>query len=176
MKKGGFLFFITAIFLLLLASCKKDPVTKVLDFSRITTTDDQGYILGIADSTDWTFDSIFLAKELALLNFNDTNVKVTDTLTGNVTIQPAYPNPGVGIVALSLNTERECKFKIVCVNDEMQTLYYHMVRLSGGDYTAQYNFTTSTSFHKPANYRIYYGFYNSRDSLYYKGHGDIRLE
>jgi hypothetical protein len=155
-------------------SCKKQDITPI-DFTRYTATDSTCSILGEADITDWTADSTWAIQETALLTFNDAIVLV-DSVAGFIQISPPCPNPNDGHFTLGINTERECKMKIACVNTEMETLYYSTEKFTGGPTMLTYDFRPLTSFHKEMNYRLYYAFYNSKDSLYYKGHGDFRIE
>ncbi len=170
-------FFRTVIFTVLVLvfnGCKKDSTTP-LDFSSYTTTDIHCVTFGEPDSTDWTFDYYWTAQESALLKFNDT-LTVLDTLTGWIEVSAPCPNPGNGIFILGVNSEYACKMKLACVNTQMQILYYSTQKFSGGVTWIPLDFTTSTSFHTNENYRLYYSFSNAQDSVYYKGHGDIRIE
>ncbi len=154
--------------------CKKDNTTP-LDFSKLTTTDIHCVTFGDPDSTDWTFDSYWTAQESALLKFNDT-LSVSDTLTGWIEVSAPCPNPGNGIFILGVNSEYACKMKLVCVNTEMQILYYSSEIFHGGVSWIPLDLTTNTAFRKSEYYRLYYSFSNAQDSVYYKGHGDIRIE
>ena len=163
-------------FILVISSCKKDTSVPI-DFSKITVTDSTScIIISDVDTTDWTYDANWTPGVTAFLYFIDSNLVVSDTLTGYVQVSPACPNPNHGIFIMGVNTERECLMKLVCVNTDMQILYYTTRKFTGGPIVTAYDLTTSTSFHKNANYRVYYGFFNAFDSLYYKGHGDVRIE
>lgn len=156
-------------------ACRKDSAN-VIDFSEITYTDDTGALMGETDTTDWNFDAAWTTRETALLKFNDTAYNSSDTLTGAVAVSPAFPNPNNGIFIVGVDPERQCKMKYVFVDNEFRVLNYGIRKLNGGPIFHTYDFTALTSFKKGAFYRMYYGFYNSRDSLYYKGHGDIKIE
>jgi len=172
MKSFCSLFFVLAV--LLFSSCKKDNTTP-LDFSKITVTDASCIYISDIDTTDWTKDVTWTTQELNLLNFTDT-ISVTDSVTGFVQLSAPCPNPNEGLFILGLTTERQCKMKLACVNNQMQLLYYTSRLFTGGPIITSYDFRSVSSFHKNENYRFYYGFYNSKDSLYYKGHGDFRIE
>jgi hypothetical protein len=146
-----------------------------IDFSKITVTDSSCLYISDVDPTDWVSDDSWTSKEAAFLKFTDT-LFVTDTSIGYVQISALCPNPNAGAFNLGVNTQYPCKMKLVCVNTEMQVLYYTTNILTGGPVPYNYDFRSQTAFHKNENYRLYYGFYNSRDSLYYKGHGDFRIE
>ena len=156
------------------SSCKKETVT-TFDFSKITVSDSSCIYISDIDITDWTYDATWTALEQNLLKFSDTIV-VTDSSTGFVQISAACPNPNGGVFIMGVNTQKSCKMHLVCVNTSMQILYYTSRLFTGGPIVTAYDFSSSTAFHKNANYRVYYGFYNASDSLYYKGHGDIRIE
>ncbi len=161
-------------FIFFISSCKKDTSTP-LDFSKITVTDTSCIYISDVDLTDWTSDAAWTTPETAFLNFADT-ILATDSTTGYVQFAAPCPNPNDGLFTLGVNTEKPCKMKLVCVNTEMQVLYYTSLQLTGGPVATVYDFRSNTAFHKNENYRLYYGFYNSKDSLYYKGHGDLRVE
>lgn len=157
------------------ASCKKDPVV-IIDFSKYTATDSNCLITGAVDNTDWTDDITWAAQENALLAFSD-NIVLVDSIEGYIDISPLCPNPGDGLFTMDILTERECKMKIACVNTEMETLYFIAKKLTGGPpVTTEFDLRALTSFHKNMNYRMYYAFYTADDSVYYKGHGDFRIE
>lgn len=163
--------FLIAVFF---SACKKESTTP-LDFSKITVADIYCVYISDVDSSDWSHDDVWTAQETALLNFTDT-ISVTDCTTGYVQISAPCPNPSEGLFILGINTERQCKMKLVCVNTEMQVLHYTARKFTGGPIATAYDFRSNTAFHKNENYRFYYGFYSAADSLYYKGHGDFRLE
>jgi len=169
--------FLTTAFLFItvaFSSCKKDNSTPI-DFAKITVTDTSCIYISDVDNTDWTQDAVWTIQEKSFMNFAD-SIVVTDSTTGYV--QPSAPcaNPNEGAFTLSMNAEKQCKMKLVCVNTEMEVLYYSSTKLTGGPISNAYDFRSNTAFHKNENYRLYYGFYNSKDSLYYKGHGDFRIE
>lgn len=156
------------------SSCKKE-IVEPIDFSKYTATDNNCVPLGVIDSTDWTYDAEWNATENSLMNFSD-NITGTDSIAGYVEVSPACPNPSEGIFIVGVNTERACKMKIVCVNTEMEPLFFTTKQLTGGPIVTAYDLRPLSAFHKNMNYRMYYAFYNAADSVYYKGHGDFRIE
>ena len=170
-KLSCFAFLLTV---LLFSGCKKDNLSPI-DFSKITVTDTSCIYISEVDTTDWTYDDNWTEQETNFLNFADTII-VTDSVAGFVQVSAVCPNPNEGLFIMGINTQRQCKMKLVCVNNEMQVLYYLTRKFTGGSVTTSYDFRSLTAFHKNENYRLYYGFYNSKDSLYYKGHGDFRIE
>jgi hypothetical protein len=166
--------FITSIVFLQFLACKKETIIPI-DFSNYTVTDSSCTIVVTTDPSDWSYDTTWTSKESSLMNFAD-NILIVDSLPGNIELSPACPNPSDGLFIIGINTERECKMKLACVNTEMETLYFLAKRFSGGPIVTGYDLRSLTAFHKDMNYRMYYAFYNSKDSLYYKGHGDFRIE
>lgn len=173
MKKLYSLLFIFCLCFQLI-SCKKD-ISTAPDFSKITVVDDNCIYVGDVDTTDWTNDVAWTAQETLFMNFADTIV-VTDTLTDFVQVSAACSNPNHGLFIVGLSTGKQCKMKLVAVNTDMHVLYYTARKFTGGPIVTAYDFRALTAFHTNANYRLYYAFYNSNDSVYYKGHGDIRIE
>ncbi|MCW5907378.1 MAG: hypothetical protein KIS94_05940 [Chitinophagales bacterium] len=165
----AFLFFVIAS----VASCKKEKAV-LYDFSKYTATDISGTIVSI-DSTDWAYDATWTTAELKLLTFKDT-IKVSDSTYGYVQLSPATPNPTSGVFIIGSDTEKECKMKAVFVNEQLNILHYLSKKFTGGPILTAYDLSVHTAFRKGNCYRMYYGFFNAKDSLFYKGHGDIRIE
>lgn len=161
--------------LLSINACQKDSVN-VIDFSEITPTDETGALIGQADTTDWTYDAAWTSRETALMTFNDTALNSSDSVMGAIAVSPAFPNANDGLFIVGIEPERQCKLKYVFVNSDFNVLNYGIRKLNGGPTFYAFDFRSNTAFDKGANYRMYYGFYNSKDSLYYKGHGDIKIE
>lgn len=153
-----------------LPACQKDPAP-VYDFSRQTITDSLCQVIS-ADSTDWTYDPVWTAFDSSTVRFADTIV-ITDTLTGYVNISPACPNPGNGLFIIGLDTEHACAMRVACVNTEREVIWYSARKLNGGPVITAYDFRNVTAFRPGENYRLYYAFYNHKDSMFYRGHGDI---
>lgn len=172
MKNTSFSLFL--LITLFVPSCKKDTVT-TLDFSQITVTDSYCLYIDAVDISDWAQDANWTTQESSLLNFLRT-ISVTDSVAGFVQLSGACPNPSAGKFALGINTEHACVMKLAVVNTEMHVIYYTCKAFTGGPILTAYDFTSLTAFRKNQNYRMYYGFYTAGDSLYYKGHGDFRIE
>lgn len=157
-------------------SCKKEiSSTSTFDFSNFTVTDSSCLYISNVDSTDWTYDANWTAAETALLNFGDT-ISTLDSMAGYVQVSAACSNPSAGLFILGTDVQKACTMKITVVNNKLELLHYRAVKLTGGPIIHAFDFRFSGSFHKNENYRMYYGFYTSKDSLYYKGHGDFRIE
>lgn len=167
----------SALFLLILLTyngCQKSTIAPVT-FEKITVTDTTCLFISDIDTTDWGYDEGWYGYEYNFISFND-SVRITDSLAGYVQVSAICANPNNGHFTWNINTGRQCMLRMAIVNTEMQILYYAVKRLPGGPVNYQYDLSANTAFHKNEFYRIYYGFYTSKDSLYYKGHGDLRIE
>ena len=174
MKKAAAVLLLIAIFAQLLQSCKKE-VTQIVDFSKYTATDNECRIVGVADTTQWINSVLSRAQDTALLIFAD-NIFISDTQAAKISITAPCPNPSNGFFIWNVNPSRQCKLKLVCVNTDGDILYYNSYGLLGGPMTLGFDFRNQTVFRSGTNYRMYYGFFNSLDSLYFSGHGDIRIQ
>jgi hypothetical protein len=174
MKKNFYIGIVLLTILVIVQSCKKDYVAPT-DFSTITATSSECAENGAHDTTDWTNDVLNYALDTALLTFYD-GITTTDTLAGKVTILPPCPNPGNGFFIWNVEATRQCKLKLVCINEKYETLYYNAYRLTGEPMEIAFDFRYNTAFKKGGYYRMFYAFYNSRDSIYYAGHGDFQVQ
>jgi hypothetical protein len=174
MAKHTHLFLLIIFTVHLFYSCKKESHAGY-NFTEITATDANGTSTGTTDTTDWGYDTNWSTAETKLLSFKDT-VKANDTATGYVQLSPVFPNPSTGIILMGVDVEKACKMKAVLVNKQFQILHYLSRPFTGGPILTAYDFTSLTAFRRGNYYRMYYGFYNANDSLYYKGHGDILIE
>ncbi len=169
-------FYIGAVLLSVFAlfqSCKKTTVVPI-NFSQITMTDSECRITGIPDTTQWNNDVLNYLLDTALLTFS-TGVTTTDSIGGKINVTPLCPNPSNGFFIWNIEAARACKLKLVCINESYQILYYNVYRLSGGPVEIGFDFRANTAFKNDSSYRMFYGFYNSFDSLYYAGHGDFTV-
>lgn len=166
---------IFAAFIFYFSACQKETVAPI-DFSNMTYTDSTCTLYGAKDSTDWGKDSTWATYETSLMTFSTDTLPLQDTLIGNIEVSPACPNPSRGIFLVGVYPTQACKMKIVCVNTSYQVLYYSCKFFTGGPIMNAFDFSNTSAFHKNENYRMYYAFYNAHDSLYYKGHGDFRIE
>jgi hypothetical protein len=165
----------TTLFILFagFAACKK-ITPQPTNFTQITTTDGECRITGTPDTTQWNNDVLGYKLDTALLTFG-TSVTTADSVTGKTTVSPICPNPGNGFFVWHVDVERECKLKLVCINESYQILYYNVYRLNGGPVEIGFDFRDNTAFKNDSSYRIFYGFYNSFDSLFYAGHGNFTV-
>lgn len=154
-------------------SCQKGSVTEY-NFTQITFTDSLGNEAEV-DTTDWTYDNSWTGGEIKLVSYID-SLKATDSMPGFIKISPAYPNPTKGTIIMNINFERACKMKAVLVNQNFEILFYQSNLVSSGPGIAYYDLRGLTAIDKNNYYRLYYGIFNSKDSLYYKGHGDLLIQ
>lgn len=157
--------------LFILVACKKETI-HVLDFDSITATDSLCQIIGDTALANWTKDEDWITAENNLLAFK-TIVENADTALSKLTVLPACPNPTNGQFSITIKSTKKCKLKWVMVNKKLETLAYQQQIIDSGQHLIPFDFLSSTAFDSATNYRLYYGFYNSKDSLYYKGHGNI---
>jgi hypothetical protein len=88
---------ITAILFLSIYTihCKKSDApnqTGKIDVTRITETDNFGFVVSQVDNTDWTLDNTWRAEELALFQ-TPTSTQLANTQRASVEIKPGFPNP-----------------------------------------------------------------------------------
>jgi hypothetical protein len=173
MKKIGITILSITLLLLFGQSCKKET-TQVVDFSSYTATDKECRIIGLPDTTQWINSILTRQTDTLQLVFGD-NIVITDSITGTVRVSPPCPDSSNGFFIWNVDASRQCKLKLVVVNTDYDVLYYNSYGLNGGPITLGFDFRTQTSFKTNTSYRMFYGFYNSLDSCYYSGHGDIRI-
>lgn len=170
---------IATILLLSIAACtprdEPQPAPVYPDMTQISPTDEQGQAMGAADPTDWTYDATWTDEEHALMMFADTINNVLDTGNNIIQVYPAYPNPSSGLFSFYAACGKESKVKLVLVDSSMHSLRTFAYRTEEGAIHKHFGFHLASDI-DTGNYRMYYGFYNSSDSLYYKGHGDIKIE
>lgn len=172
MKAAAYLLF-TLTLIAGISSCQKGSVIEY-DFTQITFTDSSGTVVE-ADTTDWGYDNSWTGGEYKLVSFED-SLKSTDSMPGYVQLSPPFPNPGNGFLLMGVDVERACKMKMVVVDKNFQILYYKSRLFTGGAILTVHDLSNLTALDKGNYYRMYYGFFNSKDSLYYKGHGDLLIQ
>jgi hypothetical protein len=173
MNKGLYIGAVLFALFALVQSCKKITETPT-NFSQITTTGAECRIIGAPDTTQWNNDVLNYALDTALLTFSD-NVVTTDSIGGKINVTPVCPNPRNGFFIWNIEAARQCKLRLVCINQSYQILYYNVYRLNGGPVEIGFDFTANTAFKNDSSYRMFYAFYNSFDSMYYAGHGDFTI-
>jgi len=169
-KPLGYFF---AMVVVCIMACKKETI-RVLDFDSITYTNALCEVIGEPAPGNWAKDSDWVQAEINLLAFN-TIPGIADTALSKITVFPACPNPNAGQFDVFVKSTKKCKLKWVMVNRQLEILQYGQQLMDSGQFTISYDFRGITSF-VGGNYRLYYGFYNAKDSLFYKGHGNIRWQ
>jgi hypothetical protein len=178
MKKKPLLFPALAIFALVQITCQKDknqapkPVAKI-DVSAITMTDPYGNPMWLKDSTDWREDENWTEEEISLFDTPDT-MHTRNAKTGTVTVYPAYPNPLHREFGLSIRTSTATVMQLVFADSLLAVKNRYVLPVDSGSKSFRFRLDTSL-FAAGTNYRLYYGFYSRTDPLYYKGHGDLKL-
>ena len=173
MKKIGFAILSFALLIALLPSCKKYTVY-IVDYTSYTPTDKECRVTGTVDTTQWVNRVLNRQEDTAFLIFSG-NITTADSAAGTVSLSPPCPNPSNGFFVWNVNPQRQCKLKVVCISTAQDIVYYNAYALNGGPITLGFDFRSISTFRNDSNYRMYFGFYTSRDSLYYSGHGDIKI-
>jgi hypothetical protein len=158
-----------------LVACKKDNDTPTIDFGPnggITVRNYFNQPQGATDPTDWTLDGTWNQQEQDL--FKELGLNLNGAATGIVSRLSAYPNPvdpDQTVFGFDVPVALTCSFIIVDAN-------YQVVKPLQ-TFTASPNMTVriyanGNGFQKGKLYRLYYVFRNG-STLYYKGHGDIKI-
>ncbi len=173
-KTKTYIICLLALYSAFIFSCKK-TTEQTLDFSQYTQTNSECSVIGTPDSISWTNAIFNLQQDTPLLNFAD-NLYLTDTLAAVINITPPCPDPSNGFFIWHVNSSGPCKLRLVCVDINSDVLYYNAYLLQGGPLEIAFDFRNKSAFQANTNYRMYYGFYTSRDSIFYSGYGDFRIE
>jgi len=169
--------FLPILLLVALLGCSKSDSNPIIDFGPndgISYRSVSNMSSGTQDPTDWTIDGDWNAQEQNL--FASLGVNLNTSPQGSATyIGGAFPNPATSAVNFGYQTPGTALSKIVLVDNTYQvvatfdgpttasTSYAIMLNLNNGNYK------------KGQRYRLYYVLYNGT-ALYFKGHGDIRVE
>ena len=174
-------FFSRTLFLSLLAlstvftACKKDASNAdVIDFGPndgFSHRDAQNRGNGTQDPTDWTLDGAWNPKELAL--FRSLGLDANSQAKGAATIGGAFPNAASSAANFGYSIPGTAAGKIIIVDRNHQVMTESSTTNPSGGYSFVFDFTRN-GFLKGQRYRLYYVLYNGT-TLYYKGHGDIKI-
>lgn len=163
---------------LLLLQCKKKEEAAApeyrIDVSRYTMVDENGVVMGDVDPTDWTYDPNWDAATLAIFAPPPAAL-LAGTDTATIRLFPVLPNPGNGDFLFAYSASRSTLLQLVVTDDRLQVQLRSFVPLANA------NTIYNTRIGLPAtvgtgNYRLHYAFYNAAGTIYYKGHGDIRVQ
>lgn len=154
-------------------NCKKDSNAKI-DVSAITETDNVGNTLSQIDNTDWIIDNMWTTDELALFQTPGSS-QLTNMEKAIVSIEPSFPNPSAGGFYFAANISKSTLVQIV-ITDNMLSVKdrFFATNKNINFYLLKLNLDAS-KYPNNTNYRMYYGFYSMADGLYYKGHGDLKI-
>lgn len=173
MKYNGWLF-PAVLFVLLINACKEESITP-LSFSEFTRTTDSCSIIGTPDLTDFTNDLQWTVQEENVMSFKNL-LPGADSMAGILQVLPICKNPNPGTFNLRIFSEKTCKLKLAFVNYDMDILHYATLLQDSGEVTYPFDFSALSAFRRNENYRIYYSMSTAMDSVYYRGHGDFRIE
>ena len=149
---------------------------KKIDFGPnegFTSRDFMNYPQSQTDPSDWTLDGNWNKQEKKL--FDGLGVDVNSTATGSVRNISFFPNPveTEGILT-SQTTVSGISIKLVIVDRKYRVLDTGTTSSTTTN-SYNYRFTFDNSKYKTGEiYRLYYVFYQG-STLYYKGHGDIKI-
>ncbi|MBK7148700.1 MAG: hypothetical protein IPH78_07695 [Bacteroidetes bacterium] len=166
--------FPAVLVVLLINSCKEEAFTP-LNFSEFTRTTDSCSIIGTPDLTDFTNDPQWTAQEEKVMSFKNL-LSGADSMAGNLQVFPICKNPNHGSFSLGIFSEKACKLKLAFVNYDMDILQYATLLQDSGEVTYPFDFSALSAFRPNENYRLYYSMSTAADSVYYRGHGDFRIE
>jgi hypothetical protein len=151
------------------SSCKKK-----IDFGPdegVTYRDFMNYPQSQNDPSDWTLDGNWNKEEKKL--FNSLGFDVNSTASGGVRNISFFPNPVETEGVLTCQTTVSgLSVKLVLVDNK-----YKVLNTITNSFTAGSSFRLEfddSKFKKGEIYRLYYVFYQG-STLYYKGHGDIKI-
>lgn len=156
-------------------ACKKDASTAdAIDFGPndgFSHRDAQNRSNGTQDPTDWTLDGAWNPKELAL--FQSLGLDANGQATGAATIGGAFPNAASTATNFGYAIPGTAAGKIIIVDRNYQVIVESSTPNASGGYSFVFDLTRN-GFLKGQRYRLYYVLYNG-STLYYKGHGDIKV-
>jgi hypothetical protein len=155
---------------LLFCGCKKK-----IDFGPdegITYRDNNNNPVSKIDPSDWTLDGNWSKQEKKL--FDGLGVDVNSTAQGVVRNISLYPNPIETQGNFTYSVTASLSLKLVVVDRKYKVLLNTTYAPpTVGHYAFNIDFTDS-KFESGESYRMYYVFYQG-STLYYKGHGDIKM-
>ena len=169
--------FLPILFLAALLGCSKSDSNPSIDFGPndgISYRNASNMPSGTQDPTDWTIDGDWNAQEQKL--FASLGANLNTSPQGSATyIGGAFPNPATNAVSFSYQIPGTALSKIVLVDNA-----YQVVATFDGPTTASTSYAIALNlnngnYKKGQRYRLYYVLYNGT-ALYFKGHGDIRVE
>ncbi|RSK35253.1 hypothetical protein [Hymenobacter metallilatus] len=134
----------------------------------ITEKDTNNRPTGHVDSSDWSSDATWKKQELEL--FKSLKLDLNGTQQGGVQEISLFPNPVATVAQFSVRRPGSATRQAWVVVDRKYKVVQDYAE-GPLNYSYQLDFS---SLKKGETYRMYYVFY-SGNTLYSKGHGDIRM-
>lgn len=148
----------------------ENPMVFTLDINDITPTEANGALLGNPDVTDWTLNDVW--PEVIENLFEDySDYDFSCTPNNDLTVFPAYPNPGNGIFSIIVQKPAEAKVSFEFVNqygtalNEIKGVTEFPVTIAANQFVPE----------QDSFVRVYY-IVSTSDNCGFKGHGDIQLK
>ena len=158
-------------------NCKLNtaPPVVTIDFGPnegISYRTAQNVPTGPQDPTDWTQDGNWNSTEENL--FAGLGLDFNTTPQGTASSLSAYPNPATTATTFQYALPKAVSCRVVAVDQTYTVMYSNSV--GGSVPVASQSLTLDLqAFPKGQRYRLYYVFYNG-SIVYYKGHGDIKVD
>ena len=169
--------FLPILFLATVMGCSKSDSTPSIDFGPndgISYRNASNMPSGTQDPTDWTIDGDWNAQEQNLFASLGTNMNTSPQGFASY-IGGAFPNPATSAVSFGYQTPGAALSKIVLVDNTYQFMAtFDGPKTASTSYSIVLNFNNG-NYKKGQRYRLYYVLYNGT-ALYFKGHGNIRVE
>ncbi|MCI1189638.1 hypothetical protein MON38_19620 [Hymenobacter sp. DH14] len=130
---------------------------------------DQNVANGPQDPTDWTLDATWNSTEQSL--FASLGIDLNGASQGTATNISAYPNPATAATTFRYDTPDAVSCQGIAVGNTYQSYYMRTFSTPARNLVLPLDLS---AFPKGQRYRLYYVLYNG-SKLYYKGHGDFRV-
>ena len=134
--------------------------------------DQNNYPLGTSDPTDWTLDADWNTQERNL--FKDLTINLNTTASGKISYLSVYPNPisdDRAVFIFNSPMAVTCSFVVVDAKYQVVLPLQTSTTASRGQ---SFLLDVSGGFQQGKLYRLYYVLRDG-STLYYKGHGDIKI-
>ena len=155
---------------------------KKIDFGQdagITMRDERNVPQGAGDPTDWITDGTWNKTERGLFHLAPA-VDLNGSQQGGVSGLSFYPNPVSSATrAAHFNSgtaQADMQLKLVFVDRKYKIIQEQDAQAAKGKNMLFALTLPADKFKADATYRLYYVYYGADGTLYYKGHGDIRID
>ncbi|MCC2548379.1 hypothetical protein LJY25_18175 [Hymenobacter sp. BT175] len=162
------------LLLICLSACKKKDTTPTIDFGPgqgYSSRNAQNIQTGEQDPTDWTLDGSWNEQEKAL--FSSLPVDLNSSVQGSGAVRGLYPNPAATAAKLTIEAQSTASLHLIIVDKKYQVLSEAAPSIARSSHTFAFDLAAQ-GLQKGQLYRLYYVLYNG-NTLYYKGHGDIKM-